>query len=457
MYLTVPKDVFDTTIRSSAAGTDSVVGLLLGRHLPAESLTQIWGVTDLHPTSDVEKRVGELTKTIDSQVSGATSVEDHCDHRSEFIPPKTNASPAGVVIIGSLGRETFDRYDAPVVQIVKEGDHDYGPNDTPMTTVTVDGVDWQASMVGAAGTDAVNIVHAHRDVQKRIDGLIDTGALTDACATIVGLGTVGSTVAVELAKAGVGSLNLVDFDRLEIHNITRHVCGVDDLGRKKTRAVRDCVHRTNPRASVEMFEVDVSRAPDKFGRVAAESDVVAVCTDTDTSKLVVNRECLQAEVPAVYAGVYERAMGGDVIRIRPGETPCYDCILGNMSEEMDRDERVAGEADYSRPADDQPPPEPGLSVDVGFVSLIQTRYVLATLLAASERTSDFDRDMCFWGNESEYIFSRPLQSRFATVSYREDCRTCGGTGTVETSSMDTDIEDIVESAPELDDDPRPGR
>lgn len=43
---------------------------------------------------------------------------------------------------------------------------------------------------------------------------------------IVGLGSFGSQIAIELAKAGVGSYSLWDFDRVELHNLARHTCGI---------------------------------------------------------------------------------------------------------------------------------------------------------------------------------------------------------------------------------------
>lgn len=56
-----------------------------------------------------------------------------------------------------------------------------------------------------------------------------------------GLGSGGASIAVELAKAGVGNFALVDFDRLELHNISRHIAGVNELGRLKTNIVRDAI------------------------------------------------------------------------------------------------------------------------------------------------------------------------------------------------------------------------
>ncbi|TKX74756.1 hypothetical protein EXE46_07780 [Halorubrum sp. GN11_10-6_MGM] len=439
MFVTIPRDVVAAAVDRAAAVDGVATATLVGTERPEESVIQVWGLRDLRPAGAPDDGDGSA------------------DHRSAFTPPDATLAAAGSVAVGDGPDATGPSDGEPTVRIAPV------PEDGERTgeTVDVDGTTWRVVLDGTDGPpteggDGVAIVHAERDARKRIDGLVDTDALADRHVTIVGLGTVGSTVAVELAKSGVGNFTLIDPDRLEIHNVVRHECGVDDLGRSKLDAVADRIRETNPLASIETAAVDVTERPGALADRIAGSDLVAVCTDTDPSKLVVNRECLAADVPAVYGGVYAGAMGGDVIRVVPGETPCYDCVLGDISDDMARDERVSGEADYGRDPDDQPGPEPGLSVDVGFVSLIQTRYALAMLSGGiGDGDRALDRDVCFWGNEAEYIFDRPLQSRFATVSYREDCYTCGGTGTL---SVDDErgAETVLDGVTAVDEDPRPG-
>jgi molybdopterin/thiamine biosynthesis adenylyltransferase len=442
MFVTIPRDVVAAAVDRASAVDGVATGTLVATERPEESVVQAWGLRDLGP-------------------AGAPADGDElADHRSAFAPPSAALAATGSVVVG----------DGPDAAGPSGGAADEGPTvriapvpaggDRSGETVDVGGTTWRVLLGGTDGPrtgegDGVAVVHAERDAQKRIDGLIDTDALADEHVTVVGLGTVGSTVAVELAKSGVGNFTLIDPDRLEIHNVVRHECGVDDLGRSKPHAVADRIRETNPLASVETVPVDVTEQPGELADHVADADLVAVCTDTDPSKLVVNRECLAAGVPAVYGGVYAGAMGGDVIRVVPGETPCYDCVLGDISDDMGRDERVSGEADYGRDPDDQPGPEPGLSVDVGFISLIQTRYALGMLSETGDGDRALERDVCFWGNEAEYIFDRPLQSRFATVSYREDCYTCGGTGTL--SGDERDAEAVLDAVTEADGDPRPDR
>ncbi len=263
------------------------------------------------------------------------------------------------------------------------------------------------------------------DLFSRIEGIFETDVLADKKVTIIGLGTGGSLGAVELAKCGVSRFDLVDFDRLELHNIARHACGISDVGRLKTKAVRDLILEKNPYAQIETFDFNVMDDPVLLRQIITDSDLVFVATDTEASKFRINAVCLEEKVPAIYGGVYERAFGGDVIRVIPGETPCYDCVMGTLGktfEDLPRQSVI----DYSSVTDSTDfKAEPGLSIDVNFLVLIQAKMAILTLLRGTDsRLEDFRYNFVLWGNKSEWIFKQPLQCRFAKIDIREDCVTC---------------------------------
>src|SRR5690606_1733286 len=64
-------------------------------------------------------------------------------------------------------------------------------------------------------------------------------SLANKHVVLVGAGSLGSQVAMQLARAGVGRLTLIDPDILNAENLGRHVLGIDDLGRYKVDAMRD--------------------------------------------------------------------------------------------------------------------------------------------------------------------------------------------------------------------------
>ena len=84
--------------------------------------------------------------------------------------------------------------------------------------------------------------------------VLETNALAAKSVLCVGLGSGGSTVADLLARSGVGRFVLWDNDRLEPHNVARHVCTQRDLGRPKASAMRDHILAINPDAEVKAIQ-----------------------------------------------------------------------------------------------------------------------------------------------------------------------------------------------------------
>ena len=156
----------------------------------------------------------------------------------------------------------------------------------------------------------VEPIRLESDLFSRVKGIFDSDALSGKAVCVIGLGSGGSFGAVELAKCGVGKLILVDFDRLHTHNISRHVCGIKDVGRFKTHAVRDAILQHSPNAEVECWEIDITEDDNGLEGLIVGSDLVFVATDNELSKYLVNDTCVSKGVPAVYGGVYERAFAG---------------------------------------------------------------------------------------------------------------------------------------------------
>ena len=95
---------------------------------------------------------------------------------------------------------------------------------------------------------ALNYIPSKEDLYSRNKGILELNILEQKRVMIVGLGSFGSQIAIELAKAGVGEFALFDFDRVELHNLARHTCTTKDLGRLKTDAIYDAIVGKNPYA-----------------------------------------------------------------------------------------------------------------------------------------------------------------------------------------------------------------
>ena len=260
----------------------------------------------------------------------------------------------------------------------------------------------------------------------RIRPLVDITNMQHKKVAVIGLGSGGGFGAVELAKSGVGSFTLVDFDRLQVENISRHTCGLADVGRWKTRAIRDKILQHSSSAVIECYEIDVTEQTELLESIVASVDLVFVATDNEISKYMINEACVSNRVPAVYGGVYERAFAGEVVLVTPDHGGCYACVrhgLANTSGTMS----VALGGDYTDEPDISH--EPGLGIDVGFIANLHVRIALSALEESIAIFNNPEDQMIIWVNSAKPsdgpLFGTPLSRYFVTVPRVPDCRTCG--------------------------------
>ncbi|MCB0209626.1 MAG: ThiF family adenylyltransferase [Anaerolineae bacterium] len=268
------------------------------------------------------------------------------------------------------------------------------------------------------------IVRIQANFYQRLQGLFDTGYLFDKKVTIIGLGTGGGLITLELAKNGVGHFQLVDFDRLQVHNVARHVCGLSDLGRYKTKAVAELIHNHHPQVMVTTAEYDILENRAKLKEIVTGSDLVIAATDSERSKRLINQVCWPQQIPVIYGAAYDRAFGGDVIRVIPPDTACYECAFKQLVELFETAPRK-GEIDYAAEDVSKVIAEPGLGLDVAFIALIMSKMALLTLLRGSESTlEDLPADWILWGNQATWVFEKPLESIFMEVPVNPTCPVC---------------------------------
>lgn len=113
---------------------------------------------------------------------------------------------------------------------------------------------------------------------------------------IAGCGGLGSTVAVALARSGIGKLTLVDFDVVEPSNLNRQQFFVDQIGVPKVEALAANLTRINPYVQLDLQCVKITKAD--VARLFASCDVVAECFDTPAAKAELSA-AMRRELPAI--------------------------------------------------------------------------------------------------------------------------------------------------------------
>ena len=142
---------------------------------------------------------------------------------------------------------------------------------------------------------------------------------------IVGLGGLGSPVAMYLAAAGVGHLLLADHDRVDISNLQRQIVhGNDSVGASKVESAAATLRRLNPDVGLTLLAEKLDAA--RLGTVVPDVDLVIDGTDNFATRYAVNDACFEAGVPLV-SGAAIRVEGQvAVFDPRTPDAPCYRCL-----------------------------------------------------------------------------------------------------------------------------------
>lgn len=126
---------------------------------------------------------------------------------------------------------------------------------------------------------------------------------------IAGVGGIGSNVAVNLVRAGFGSLLLVDFDRVEAANLNRQFYFSDQIGLAKVAALRENLLRIDPKAAIEIRQLRL--VPRNMAETFAGCDILVEGFDNELSKKQLIEAFAASDLPVVSAsGIAGRELNG---------------------------------------------------------------------------------------------------------------------------------------------------
>jgi adenylyltransferase/sulfurtransferase len=145
---------------------------------------------------------------------------------------------------------------------------------------------------------------------------------------VVGAGGLGSPVLLYLAAAGVGTIGIVDDDRVSLSNLQRQIAhATTDIGRLKTESAAERVRAINP-------NVDLCAHPERLTQanaleIIAQYDVVADGSDNFATRFLINDACFLAKRTLVSAAVTE--FDGQLATLKAHDRdhayPCYRCLF----------------------------------------------------------------------------------------------------------------------------------
>lgn len=214
---------------------------------------------------------------------------------------------------------------------------------------------------------------------------------------IVGLGGLGSPVALYLAAAGVGELHLADFDAVDTTNLHRQILhDTRSVGCTKVDSAIARLEALNP--LVKVVPLRAALDADSLGEAVAQVDLVLDCTDNFAIREAVNAACVAAKKPLVSGAAIRLEGQLSVFDSRVESSPCYHCLYGHGSEA----ELTCSEAGVAGPL-------------VGLVGSLQALEALKLLAGFGEPLV------------GRLLLIDALTTRFRELKVRRDpaCAVCG--------------------------------
>ena len=150
---------------------------------------------------------------------------------------------------------------------------------------------------------------------------------------IIGLGGLGSPVAMYLAAAGIGKMTLVDFDSVDLSNLQRQIIHrQNSIGQLKADSARQTLKELNNDCEIET--VSELLKENELGDLITSHDLVIDATDNFVTRDMINRVCVKHRKPLI-SGAAIRWEGHVTTFSNQKDSPCYHCLYGNASDEED--------------------------------------------------------------------------------------------------------------------------
>lgn len=210
-----------------------------------------------------------------------------------------------------------------------------------------------------------------------------TGILSQQISTkrvlIAGTGSVGSYLAEQLIRSGVGAVTLIDPEIVETVNLCRTTYDLTDVGHPKVEALGRRLLHINPLVELTLQSkslLDYQVAD--FDALVQQADLVIATTDDPAAQRILNRFAYFHGKPTLFVGLYNGAEGGEVIFTLSEKTPCYLCATANRHQaEVDLG-RVSADGDYG--SNGRVMGEVALSADIHHVTSVAVKMALSLLL-----------------------------------------------------------------------------
>ncbi|MBT2189181.1 ThiF family adenylyltransferase [Sphingobium sp. H33] len=194
--------------------------------------------------------------------------------------------------------------------------------------------------VGKKGQRSVSLIRGFGISDDLFSRVPVAAAMRSKNILLFGCGAIGSFVALELARAGIGKLTILDYDIVEPGNSVRWPLGRSAWGVPKTAALRDFLVANYPSTNIEALagrlgetttsletaQLAKSSPRDQLRTMIEGVDLVIDATASTECQLALSNECRALGKPLVIGYATEGVVGGVVARFRPAASACWVCL-----------------------------------------------------------------------------------------------------------------------------------
>lgn len=153
--------------------------------------------------------------------------------------------------------------------------------------------------------------------------------LHDAHAVLIGCGGIGSHTANLLVRMGIGTIDLIDHDTIELSNLHRTTTYTEaDIGKPKSTTL--AAHLRAANHDVDIYDHTITVTPDNITTLLDDATIILDGTDNLPTRHTINTAAVDLHIPWVYAGVTETT--GMILGIIPHQTPCFHCLTHTLPE-----------------------------------------------------------------------------------------------------------------------------
>ena len=229
---------------------------------------------------------------------------------------------------------------------------------------------------------------------------------------VVGLGSIGSKIAVSLARAGVKKFLLVDDDVLLPENLCRHELAWEAVGLHKVEGVREMLERTAPGIEVSVRTHRVAGQESALVAAAAlkelgACDLIVDATADPNVFVRLAAAALTQVKPLVWGEVFAGGMGGQIARARPGHDPNPLAVRDSINEHLSRQPPAPFREAAGYDGDER---APAIAYDCEVTQIAAAMTQLAIDTVIQRIPSRFPCSAYLFGFRSEWIFGQPFDT-----------------------------------------------